>query len=104
MDEQERALSMLEHYVGQYVLNARLELEEGNVADAEKSRIELIEKLKGLGNHPPIQGCVDYLALTNWDCIDKMDSFDKKYRELYTPQTDDVSKIASNLFRKPNSD
>jgi len=81
MSEEDR-LSMLEHWIGTYMVIARMALEEGDVEEAEGDREKLIKKLEGLETHPAIDGCLDYLRQHEWRTPVEIDGFKKRYDEL----------------------
>jgi len=78
MDEKHQ-LSMLAHWIGTYILDARLALDDGN--SIEVQRDDLVKKLEGLGKHPVIDYCVDYLRQHEWSSVTGIDSFQRKYDE-----------------------
>ena len=70
------------HYVNNWLPKGRLSLEEENIEEAEKFRIELIKKLDGLTQEWYVKECKTYLNETKWCNNESMDIFQNKYKLL----------------------
>ena len=94
----EGSVDMLAHYVGTYIIKARMALTGmQNVSEAKSARETLIKKLEGLGEHPSITSCLDYLRANPWESIGNVDSFAREYIRL-VPTAEDVGNVVKKLF------
>jgi hypothetical protein len=90
----------LSHYVGTLMLEARGCLEDGDVGEAEKRRLELLKQLKDLGSDPTVISCIDYLEGSSWKSPSDIDAFDKHYESI-NPDCSDFKSSVSRIFGKP---
>ena len=72
---------MLSHYVCNWMLKARAELEEGRPEQADAVRIDLLGKLRGLYKDTAVTSCVNYLYETSWKTSAEVDAFQRHYEK-----------------------
>ena len=96
MEEQDR-LSLLEYYVGEYILVAKFSLKDNKPEQAEAGRKDLIKKLKTIEPTSLIERCLGYLKQTTWENIEGINSFEEKYSALNLP-IGDTRKLVFRMF------
>ena len=78
--DQKGKRDMLHHYAGNCMLKARFKLRKGESSDPY--RINLIEKLKNLGEDSMVEQCVNFLENTDWSIPENINAFQKYYNQM----------------------
>ncbi len=89
----------LSHYVGNWMLKARMNLGEGDVEQADVLRQDLLTKLKGLNADPAVDSCVKYLEKTSWKTPADVEAFQNHYEQV-SPTARELEEVLRRLQEK----